>query len=1778
MCAKRLVFQIFNVMFLLSFVTAENLNAHVPEGQGQTLQFYSGWCTTPPVINANVTDAVNPPGSAISGTTPDEWDDAFCRSMTLKRSDGTSDTLPGYIYLMNDANFLYIGLVYYHDNSGNLNRISFYFDEGIGGGSHDDTLTANNENAVSSNRVSTGWDPWDRYWDGTGWLNEAVINFDVYEGYYSDRFQWECKVPLTLGGEDLLVNGGDGINPGDEIGFLLQIVRNGGVNPGDYYYDQTNQDPNDASIAPGWMDIRLGRTKKFMTFAATKNVNGTPTVNGSIAEDAWRGCYQRNIVLTNFAGDVMNAMIYGVYNSTTSNVYMGVKVFDITNDAGDYCQLYQEQAFPGPTSGRDFLLNDNQENAIKIEGATSTDRYWANLTRTWDTDLEGADGQVGAGSYNSNHWEYEAVLNQNLGQYDLDGVNNNANLGFLLRYHDGSAGEDFYWDASVNVDHEYIDQSSNTSIAVGWPYLQLGAPYLQIIHPEDGLTVEGTYPIDVYAEAVDPATIDSVQYQIEGDVTWTHLVRVNSTYYWAGNWETTSKSDGTYEFRVRAIDSDGRETVQIINVIINNTGGVSDDIPVVTITAPVDGDIISGIIPIQWTSVPQGAALLISADSVEIDGGAWIRATTQPPTTGGAGSYNWNTAADADGSHIFKIKTIDSNGKVGYSPNRLVIIDNTGPKIEDITFNYPSGQKAAKVGDTITVTAYVTDNISGVNSVILNGTNLNGVAVNTMSDNGVSPDETANDNVYTTRIIITNSTTGTVAYNVNAADNEGNTGNVARSAILDNAAPVALTIRVLDPDNIYKNGESVALRCSTDAKGYKVSCNFLPIDNGYVSNAENVQDNGDGTYDVSYTITTGNTRPDSQYTITAAAVDSVGLSGTGTVNLRLDNSKSNVTALDFIIDPQNDSILNSSDTLIGSAQDSSGIILAEYFVDIIGDYGTGTAMSGAFGTQIVAIKAFFPINDLSEGKHTVYVRAQDSTGIWGSCTAMNFIVDTAPPDIENLIVEYPSGQDEVRNGQDVIISALITDATTRVNSDSVWIDGTNLNSDSFNLMYDDGTNGDKVSGDHIYTAVITVSTGSNGSQNFTVYAYDIVPNGTSKTAGVIMDNTLPAWIANTCGDADDIYKNTDKITIVTKWNGTDYRITADFTNIDSDYKTGAENIVNNGDSTYTITYDIGYGNTASDAINKMIPITAYDAVDNGPVTDSSYVIELDNTPPYFYSVDAERDNYADGDTLRITCFMNDTTYSLKYDLSCIDSDYREGEEIVSRQDTVYTITYVISNDSINTIPDGSYDISIYALDIAGNEENQSTSVELDNTPEPVTILQPSAGEILKGDVTIDVTAPDDAGFVCFQISPDNGTNWYNLNGTRTPDTCTIDANGTDGWRQVWHTNQDSLGDATAYLIKVYAYDEMNPVPHLIATDFLGGTIVIDNSAPELKLAVYPLPQKGDSLNGEVYVNEVILKGVHTDSISGIEKTIIEVKNDGGDDINNSPIIIPPQDSTFSRCIKLVNGNNHIKVTVFDNANNIVSGTALLDYIIPEICEEIGSEGGTIEAPDGTKLIIPQGALLQNTRICIRPVPDDELVPPTESSKLRMLKVAHDFTPDGLVFHKPVTMILPYTEADLNPDQDNEAEYEEDSLSVFFFDGSEWLKVSEPERDLADNYVTVKINHFTVFDIGVDSKTIPAKTNVFWTKNPFKSTDGTSICFELPEAGKVTLKIYDLAGDVVATITENQDFTAGDNSLRWNGKTDFDKYVGSGIYVYVLEYKSESKTKDMIEKKPLGVIK
>jgi FtsP/CotA-like multicopper oxidase with cupredoxin domain len=112
-----------------------------------------------------------------------------------------------------------------------------------------------------------------------------------------------------------------------------------------------------------------------------------------------------------------------------------------------------------------------------------------------------------------------------------------------------------------------------------------------------------------------------------------------------------------------------------------------------------------------------------------------------------------------------------------------------------------------------------------------------------------------------------------------------------------------------------------------------------------------------------------------------------------------------------------------SDATTGNAN----VTAAEYYIDTTA--GTGTAMSGAFGSPTVSVSATIPasiIDALPSGTHTVYVRGQDSLGNWGALSSATFSIDKTGPTTSALVLN-PNPSD---GSVDVALSGTASDAAT----------------------------------------------------------------------------------------------------------------------------------------------------------------------------------------------------------------------------------------------------------------------------------------------------------------------------------------------------------------------------------------------------------------------------------------------------------------------------------------------------------------------------------------------------------------------------------------------------------------------------------------------------------------------------------------------------------------------------------------------------------------------------
>ena len=91
--------------------------------------------------------------------------------------------------------------------------------------------------------------------------------------------------------------------------------------------------------------------------------------------------------------------------------------------------------------------------------------------------------------------------------------------------------------------------------------------------------------------------------------------------------------------------------------------------------------------------------------------------------------------------------------------------------------------------------------------------------------------------------------------------------------------------------------------------------------------------------------------------------------------------------------------------------------------------------------------------------------------------------------------------------------------------------------------------------------------------------------------------------------------------------------------------------------------------------------------------------------------------------------------------------------------------------------------------------------------------------------------------------------------------------------------------------------------------------------------------------------------------------------------------------------------------------------------------------------------------------------------------------------------------------------------------------------------------------------------LPEKFSLYQNyPNPFNPT--TTIRFDIPEPSHISLKVYNLMGQEVRTLT-NEWLPTGSHRLIWNGKNQQGISVSAGVYIYRLQAQNFQKTRKMV---------
>jgi DNA-binding beta-propeller fold protein YncE len=210
----------------------------------------------------------------------------------------------------------------------------------------------------------------------------------------------------------------------------------------------------------------------------------------------------------------------------------------------------------------------------------------------------------------------------------------------------GSGDLQFECPNSIAVDSDfnvYVTDNCNGRVTI---IKSTWLPTVEITDPSDNSIVTGTVPIQVSASSA--VGISKVEFYIDGAKVGEDIDNTDNTYVYS--WITTSGSfpDGTTTIKAIAFNIEGKsiETPEI-SVIVNNSADVA---PTVSITNPLDGEIIRKLVDIEADASDD-----IGINRVEFYiADTLVSTDTEPPYV-----YNWDTTTVGDGETEVKAVAYD---------------------------------------------------------------------------------------------------------------------------------------------------------------------------------------------------------------------------------------------------------------------------------------------------------------------------------------------------------------------------------------------------------------------------------------------------------------------------------------------------------------------------------------------------------------------------------------------------------------------------------------------------------------------------------------------------------------------------------------------------------------------------------------------------------------------------------------------------------------------------------------------------------------------------------------------------------------------------------------------------------------------------------------------------------------------------------------------------------------------------------------------------------------
>jgi thermitase len=175
------------------------------------------------------------------------------------------------------------------------------------------------------------------------------------------------------------------------------------------------------------------------------------------------------------------------------------------------------------------------------------------------------------------------------------------------------------------------------------------APTVSLASPSGGSTVSGLVSVGVNAS--DDTGVSRVDLLVNGAV-----VASDTSAPFAFSWDSTQISNGSTTLSLRASDAAGNTATSAgVVVTVSNVAVADTSAPVLRISNPVDGSVVSGNVGIRVEASDDSGAAAISQTLL-------INGTRVASATGGSLSFNWNTRKVKPGSYVIQAVAVDAAG------------------------------------------------------------------------------------------------------------------------------------------------------------------------------------------------------------------------------------------------------------------------------------------------------------------------------------------------------------------------------------------------------------------------------------------------------------------------------------------------------------------------------------------------------------------------------------------------------------------------------------------------------------------------------------------------------------------------------------------------------------------------------------------------------------------------------------------------------------------------------------------------------------------------------------------------------------------------------------------------------------------------------------------------------------------------------------------------------------------------------------------------------------